>query len=78
MGNVATDSVIDEQQLSGHSWLLRGLCEYYLWRKDPAVLAMIKNIVENLFLPTCGDYPSYPLRPVDRTSDGSVQRKPDR
>ena len=23
---------VDEQQLSGHGWLLRGLCEYYAWK----------------------------------------------
>jgi hypothetical protein len=28
------DGQLNEQQLSGHSWLLRGLCEYYLYRKD--------------------------------------------
>ena len=27
------ENTIDEQQLSGHGWLLRGLCEYYEWKK---------------------------------------------
>ena len=42
---------VDEQQLSGHGWLLRGLCEYYAWKQDPKVLDMAKTIVDSLFLP---------------------------
>jgi hypothetical protein len=25
--------IMDEQQLSGNGWMLRGLCEYYLWKR---------------------------------------------
>lgn len=56
--------IIAEQQLSGHSWLLRGLCEYYEQFKDESVLNTIKNITENLFLRTKGLYSTYP---IDRT-----------
>ena len=34
LGSILEGSA-DEQQLSGHGWLLRGLCEYYAWKKDP-------------------------------------------
>ena len=32
------DGVLNEQQLSGNGWVLRGLCEYYEWTKDPVAL----------------------------------------
>ena len=63
LGTTRTD-VIVEQQLSGHSWLLRGLCEYYEQFSDEFVLDVIKNITENLFMPTKGRYATYP---IDRT-----------
>ncbi len=59
MGTIRTD-VIVEQQLSGHSWLLRGLCEYYEQFSDDVALWMVKNITKNLFLRTKGHYASYP------------------
>lgn len=63
LGTIHTD-VIAEQQLSGHSWLLRGLCEYYEQFGDESVLNAIKNITENLFMPTKGRFSTYP---IDRT-----------
>ncbi|VGO13514.1 hypothetical protein PDESU_02071 [Pontiella desulfatans] len=56
----------DEQQLSGHGWLLRGLCELYLDRKDPSVKKMIENIVDNLVVPTQGKHKVYPIDPTTR------------
>lgn len=53
--------IIDEQQLSGHSWYLRGLLAYYEAFKDEAVLALARSTVENLFLPTAGRYAGYPI-----------------
>lgn len=61
---IAHIGVIAEQQLSGHSWLLRGLCEYYEQFLDGSALDIIKSITENLFLPTKGRYSTYP---VDRS-----------
>lgn len=55
------NKVIAEQQLSGHSWLLRGLCEYYEQFSDDAVLKTLMGITENLFLPTLGRYAAYPI-----------------
>ncbi len=60
MGKVH-DGVIAEQQLSGHSWLLRGLCEHYEQFSDGLSLDLIKSVTENLFLPTKGAYVSYPI-----------------
>lgn len=45
---------IDEQQLSSHGWVLRALCEYWLWKKKPETKAQIQRMVETLILPTQG------------------------
>jgi len=60
LGKVYGD-VIAEQQLSGHSWLLRGLCEYYEQFPNEGVLEIINSITENLFMPTKGRYATYPI-----------------
>ncbi|MBQ7039720.1 MAG: hypothetical protein IJN39_04050, partial [Clostridia bacterium] len=55
------DGVVSEQQLSGHSWLLRGLCEHYEQFGDKFSLDLINSITENLFIPTKGMYSTYPI-----------------
>lgn len=57
----AAADVILEQQLSGHSWLLRGLCEHHEQFGDAYSLSLLKDITENLFLPTAGKYAGYPV-----------------
>jgi hypothetical protein len=57
---------INEQQLSGHGWLLRGLCEYYIWKKDEKVKKYILDIIQNLALPTTGHHKDYPILPEER------------
>ena len=59
----------DEQQLSGHGWYLRGLCELYEDRKDPKVKKMIEDVVNNLVLPTAGKHKSYPIDPAKREKE---------
>ena len=68
-GPLACD-VIFEQQLSGHSWLLRGLCEYYEQFGDLRALDQIKKIFENLFLPTKGLYSTYPVERSGKLEGG--------
>lgn len=65
LGLIMNDSIL-EQQLSGHGWFLRGLCEYYEWKKDPAVKSYINNIIQNLALPTRGYHKIYPIDPAQR------------
>lgn len=69
-GNVLPAGVLDEQQLSGNSWFLRGLCEWYAWKGEPAVLEQIQRIVEHLLLPAIGVYRTYPALPEQRAYDG--------
>lgn len=52
--------VFHEQQLSGHSWMLRGLCEYYEQFGDAHSLTLLRRIAENLYLPLAGHVASYP------------------
>ncbi|MBB6730808.1 beta-L-arabinofuranosidase domain-containing protein [Cohnella zeiphila] len=63
---------IDEQQLAGHSWYLRALCEYYDWKRDESVLDRIRAIVRNLLLPAAGHFALYPDRPEQRTIGGAA------
>ena len=70
LGVVMAD-VIYEQQLSGHSWLLRGLCEHYEVFHDVFSLKAMNKIVENLYLPTAGKYHTYPID-RDKADRGGV------
>lgn len=64
-GEVHSDDA-DEQQLSSHGWVLRGLCEYYRWKQEPATLAQIRAIVEHLAIPVVDFYDAYPTVPEQR------------
>ncbi len=68
LGAIQGDT-INEQQLSGHGWLLRGLCEYYIWKKDEKVKKYIQDIIQNLALPTRGHHKDYPIMPEERKSN---------
>ncbi len=57
----AAEGLIDEQQLSGHSWLLRGLCEHHEQFGDAYSLSLLKDVTENLYLPTVGQFADYPV-----------------
>lgn len=63
---------IDEQQLSGNAWLLRGLCEYALWKKDGNTYDMVSRIAKNLAYPLRGLQAGYPIDPSKRTHGGGV------
>ena len=52
---------IHEEQLSGHSWLLRGLCEHYELFGDAFSKQAVLRIAENLYLPKIGRFSSYPI-----------------
>ena len=65
------ENEIQEQQLSGHSWLLRGLCEHYEVFRDDFCLQAVRRIVENLYLPKRGRFSSYPIQ-RDLAKEGGV------
>ena len=65
-GPILPASCLDEQQLSGHSWYIRGLLEYYDWTHDDSVMPLLQNVIEHLLLPARGSYAKYPLDPESR------------
>jgi len=68
-GKLLDPNAIDEQQLSGHGWVLRGLCELYEWSHEAGVLDEIRTIVDNLCLPTRGAHADYPINPALRVKE---------
>lgn len=70
LGEVLPGGFFNEQQMSGHSWLLRGLTEYYYLRRYDWVKEIIHNIVYNLFIPAKNHYKTYPINPEHRTDEG--------
>ena len=65
--------IIHEQQLSGHSWFLRGLCEHYEQFGDELSLTALRSVTEHLYLPTAGRYRGYPVnRDEKHLNEGGV------
>ena len=62
---------IHEQQLSGHSWLLRGLCEHYEAFGDDFSKDAAHRIAKNLFLTKIGRFVSYPVN-REKKEEGGV------
>lgn len=72
VGLIHPDGRADENQVGGHNAMLRGLSEYYLWKKDERALAAIRRIVANLMLPTRGLFGAYPDHLLDELMGGPV------
>lgn len=63
-------NAIDEQQLSGHGWFLRGLMAYYELFHSEKAMGYARQTVCNLFLPALAEYSGYPV--ARKYEDGSV------
>ncbi len=72
LGPIYDDGIANEQQLSGHSWLLRGLCAYYGYTGKQEIYDAALTIGQNLFLPLYDTYLSYPVAPEDRVYAGDM------
>jgi len=72
LGPLLDPNAIDEQQLSGHGWLIAGLCRYSAYSGDPRPLVWVQRMVRNLALPLRGKYLLYPRTPDDRNRAGGV------
>jgi len=70
LGRVLFGGVFDEQQLSGHNWLLRALLEYARYAGDKRAENAALRIIENLYLPLRGAYRAYPTDPSVREKGG--------
>jgi hypothetical protein len=68
-GPVFDGVTVNEQQLSGHNWYLRGLLKYAKAFNSQRAMDMARATVENLYLPTVDWYAHYPL---ERSGDGGV------
>lgn len=55
-------NAVDEQQLSGHGWFLRGLMAYYELFHSQQAMEYAHRIVHNLFLPALNTYGTYPVK----------------
>lgn len=60
-GSAFDEFTIDEQQLSGHSWYLRGLVAYSKLFPRSAAMDYAKKTVHGLFLPALRQYANYPV-----------------
>ncbi len=72
LGPIYDDGIANEQQLSGHSWLLRGLCAYYGYTGKKEIYDAALTIGKNLFLPLYDTYLSYPVAPNERVYTGDM------
>jgi len=61
LGKICEEGWANEQQLAGHSWLIRGLIAQHDRQPDPALKEMIGTIVRNLFLPVAANFRNYPI-----------------
>ncbi|MBO5050072.1 MAG: hypothetical protein J6C41_06565 [Oscillospiraceae bacterium] len=61
---------IDEQQLSGHGWFLRGLMAYYELFQSSKAMEIARQTVYNLFLPALANFAFYPVQ--RKYEDGGV------
>lgn len=66
LGKELPEGCFDEQQMAGHSWLIRGLLEYYKMSGDKKIYDITWKIVEKLLLPAIGYYKKYPIENGDR------------
>ena len=71
LGPIDSD-LVREQQLSGHSWLLRGLCEHHEAFGDAESLDAVAALCETLFLPLRGRFAEYPLQHEPGNEGGVV------
>ncbi len=71
LGRILEEGLFDEQQFSGHNWLIRGLMEYYVLTGNEEIALSVKRIVYNLYLPAAGAYKNYPLKRGTGKDEGS-------
>lgn len=60
-GKLYTSEAVDEQQLSGHNWVLRGLMAYDEFKGGNRGITMAKKIIDNLFVPAWSCLDRYPV-----------------
>ncbi len=71
LGHEYIEGEVDEQQLAGHTWLVRGLLLYHNLYKSQEAFEYAKRIVYNLYMPIIDAVDTYPLE-RDMEDDGGV------
>lgn len=69
IGPVVKETAINEQVYPSHSWLLRGLIEYYRLTDHKWVLDWIGELLDNLFLPLLPHLAYYPRTKAERAAE---------
>ncbi|MDD6302711.1 MAG: glycoside hydrolase family 127 protein [Bacillales bacterium] len=59
-GNKFDGQVVNEQQLSGNSWYIRGLIDYYRLTGEKKCIKYLKSIVKNYLIPIAPFFEKYP------------------
>ncbi|MBO5223284.1 MAG: glycoside hydrolase family 127 protein [Clostridia bacterium] len=74
LGPIYPNGGISEQSLAGHSWLLRGLIEYSLFKKTDKVKGIIETILKNLYMPVVEEIDNYYINHYEKdgTYSGSI------
>ena len=65
-GPILPDGIIDEQHVSGHSWIFRALTEYYTLTRDESIKVMMETMAKGFLLPLKGKFSQYPIEPDNR------------
>ncbi len=68
-GEIIGEECANEQQISGNSWFVRGLCACYEITGNEKTYAILKKIKDSLFLNIADFYKSYT---VEKLADGGV------
>ncbi len=75
LGPIHPDGTTHEQAMSGHSWMIRALVEYCNWKRESEpgqaekALAILKSIVDGLYIPQTENYRNYPIDEQTRYDD---------
>jgi len=72
LGRPMNLDAIDEQQLSGHGWLISGLCRYAAFSGDRRPVQWVATMIRELALPLRGRYRQYPRTPGARNPGGGA------
>ena len=78
LGAIHPEDMFDEQQLSGHGWLLRAMAEIYTKTACGICRTVAVNVFENLALPLAKHLATYPLSDSVRNASGAVDGTADR
>lgn len=75
-GDIFDENNVNEQQLSGNSWFLRGLCMWYEITEDKELFARLERITQSLLLRLIPAYKRYPAgKREDGAVDGHLQKE---